>query len=219
MFLDGVYYICEVFYEGSMPKTAEEEDTSKKSDFDIVLDKKSKKFEVGTGRQFLVKWECMKYSKNTYEFERDLLLADIEYKDALKEYYKRTTKPTKTQLKQQSKDADQAMRICYKLFGDNTDVNEEKRQKEVKEYQKELAGHVFKNGGQLRDYQAEGVAWFLSNYLNKRSCILADEMGLGKVRVSILLLFGRRLLAPFVSHRKTNGTPKYRLSKRPLLSI
>jgi hypothetical protein len=180
MFLDGVYYICEVFYEGSMPKTAEEEDTSKKSDFDIVLDKKSKKFEVGTGRQFLVKWECMKYSKNTYEFERDLLLADIEYKDALKEYYKRTTKPTKTQLKQQSKDADQAMRICYKLFGDNTDVNEEKRQKEVKEYQEELAGHVFKNGGQLRDCQAEGVAWFLLNYLNKTKLYSRGRDGVGK---------------------------------------
>jgi len=47
----------------------------------------------------------------------------------------------------------------------------------VETYQAELAAHEYPNGGKLRDYQAEGVAWMLSNYLNQRSSVLADEMG------------------------------------------
>ena len=39
----------------------------------------------------------------------------------------------------------------------------------------------FKNGGQLRGYQAEGVSWMLSNHINNQGSILADEMGLGYV--------------------------------------
>ncbi|CAN0433664.1 unnamed protein product, partial [Discosporangium mesarthrocarpum] len=38
----------------------------------------------------------------------------------------------------------------------------------------------FKNGGQLRDYQMEGVSWMLYNWTQGRGSILADEMGLGK---------------------------------------
>ena len=70
------------------------------------------------------------------------------------------------------------MRESYKLFGDNAKTNAEEREKAVKKYQEDLAKHVFRNGGQLRDYQAEGVAWFLANFVNHRSCIMADEMGL-----------------------------------------
>ena len=50
---------------------------------------------------------------------------------------------------------------------------------------------VWKNGGQLRDYQAEGIAWLYKHSLqgqpeakndwrNSRGAMLADEMGLGK---------------------------------------
>lgn len=50
----------------------------------------------------------------------------------------------------------------------------------VQKYKEELAGRTFPNGGQLRDYQIEGVTWLVSNFIFDRSSILADEMGLGK---------------------------------------
>lgn len=50
----------------------------------------------------------------------------------------------------------------------------------VKKYQQEVGETVFPNGGQLRDYQAEGVTWLASNFIFDRSSILCDEMGLGK---------------------------------------
>jgi hypothetical protein len=37
----------------------------------------------------------------------------------------------------------------------------------------------YRNGGTLRDYQIEGLAWLLRCWYTKRSSILADEMGLG----------------------------------------
>eukprot|EP00980_Cylindrotheca_fusiformis_P030319 scaffold24653_cov157-Cylindrotheca_fusiformis.AAC.3 len=162
------------------PKTWEEEQTKSMEDFGIVLDKSDKNFEDGTGRQMLIKWESVNYSDCTYEFERDLLLAELDYKPALQDYYERTHKPTKQELQSAKSLADTALRRSYKLFGDTTDMAEEAQQAQVTEYQQKLADHVFRNGGQLRDYQAEGVTWFLANYVNKRSCIMADEMGLGK---------------------------------------
>ena len=176
--------ILEIFYEDprKIPTTPEGEEASKPSDFGIIMDKDDEGYEDGTGRQFLVKWVGMSYSDSTFEFERDMIIGDVEYKEKLKEYYLRNKRPNKTEQKKIRMDADQAMRRGYKLFGDNTDMKEEARETEVKAYQKQLAGYVFENGGQLRDYQAEGVTWFLSNYVNQRSCILADEMGLGKVR-------------------------------------
>ena len=63
------------------------------------------------------------------------------------------------------------------LFKDEED---EEKESKVKAYQEEMANYVFPNGGQLRDYQAEGVAWLTSNFIFDRSSILCDEMGLGK---------------------------------------
>lgn len=53
--------------------------------------------------------------------------------------------------------------------------------KAVEKYKRKLQAYTFKNGGQLRDYQSEGVAWMVANFVNNRSSILADGMGLGKV--------------------------------------
>jgi SNF2 family DNA or RNA helicase len=83
--------------------------------------------------------------------------------------------PTKEESKKLQKQREAETRLLYKnVFGDNSDAKDENA---IKEYQKELERHVFHNGGQLRDYQAEGVTWMMSNYINKRSSILADEMG------------------------------------------
>ncbi|KAI5120994.1 hypothetical protein M0805_000455 [Coniferiporia weirii] len=57
---------------------------------------------------------------------------------------------------------------------------EEKEGEEVKFEQPALV-----TGGQLKDYQLEGVAWMVSLWQNGISGILADEMGLGKTLQTI----------------------------------
>ena len=65
--------------------------------------------------------------------------------------------------------------MAYKeIFGERSDTRLEGA---VEDYQKELEARTYPNGGKLRDYQAEGVSWLMSNFVNKRSSVLADEMG------------------------------------------
>ena len=146
--------------------------------YNIILDVNHPDFEEGTGRQFHVKWVNKTYSESNYEFERDLILNEVEYLDELAAYERRSVKPTKSQMQKLEKKNDTEKKKLYKIFGEN--VNDEKKGEEIQKYQKELENHVFKNGGQLRDYQAEGVSWLMANHTNKRSSILADEMGLGE---------------------------------------
>jgi chromodomain-helicase-DNA-binding protein 7 len=154
------------------------------TEFGMVLDHKSDPdaFEAGAGRQFLVKWSSMNYFDSTYEFERDLMLMDQKdsLMEKLEEYYGRTKRPTRKELSALRSKAEDAKRRSYLFLGDNSRLDADQKEEQVKEYQESLTNHVFRNGGSLRDYQAEGVTWFLANYVNRRSCILADEMGLGK---------------------------------------
>ena len=68
----------------------------------------------------------------------------------------------------------------------NEDTEElEKKEKELgagDKWQKSLykKSKIYKNGGQLRDYQKDGLNWLLRCWYVKKSSILADEMGLGK---------------------------------------
>ena len=169
-----------------LPKTWQDELAilDKVSEFGMFLDHKKDpdKFEKGTGRQFMVKWSSLNYSENSYEFERDLLLMDQKesMEEKLKDYYERTKRPTRQEIEGSRSEADGARRRSYLFLGDNARGTEEEKESQVKEYQQSLQKYVFRNGGSLRDYQAEGVTWFLANFVNKRSCILADEMGLGK---------------------------------------
>lgn len=162
------------------PVTAEAEDGYTASDFGMVMDKADPEFENGTGRQFLVKWHHTPYSECTYEFERDLMLNDVDYKEPLKAFLTRNKKPTKAEMRTKIRKGEEELRRSYKFFGDKSSISDDKRDKEVRKYQLELENQVFPNGGKLRDYQAEGVSWMISNAVNKRSSILADEMGLGK---------------------------------------
>lgn len=189
--------ILETAFDGKHPKSWEEEMATTPDQLGIVLDPKSKAFEAGTGRQFLIKWEGLNYSESSWEFERDLILAEIDYQPLLKSFYQRTRKPTKTEWKQLQSSADRALRESYQLFGDNAPQSSQ-RQDQVQKYQEGLMETVYPNGGQLRDYQAEGVTWFLANYVNQRSCILADEMGLGKTlqTAAFLLLLATKLHRP-----------------------
>lgn len=60
--------------------------------FGIILDRESPDFDAGTGRQFLVKWKNTPYSDATFEFERDLILNEVEYLDDLKALEDRSRK-------------------------------------------------------------------------------------------------------------------------------
>lgn len=167
--------------------TAEDEDRYTSSDFGILMDKSNPEYEDGTGRQFLIKWCHTPYSVCTYEFERDMILNDIDYKDDVKSFLRRNKKPSKSDMRTRIRKGEEELRRSYKFFGDKSTISDEKRDECVQKYQKELEETVFPNGGQLRDYQAEGVSWMLSNLVNSRSSILADEMGLGEF---LLLLVG-----------------------------
>lgn len=67
-------------------------------------------------------------------------------------------------------------RRLYKIFGDKAVVTATVKEGLVKDYQKALLEQEFGNGNKLRDYQSEGVAWLMSNYINGRSSVLADEV-------------------------------------------
>ena len=58
----------------------------------IVLDRNDPRYEDGTGRQFLIKWGNTPYSECSYEFERDLILNDVEYESHLEAFLLRSNK-------------------------------------------------------------------------------------------------------------------------------
>ncbi|GKZ01523.1 hypothetical protein MPSEU_001102900 [Mayamaea pseudoterrestris] len=166
--------------DGCPALTIENEDKATLEDYGIILDRLHKDFDQGTGRQFLVKWGNTCYDDASYEFERDLILADVDYKDEVKGFIRRRTKPKKSVTRELLRVCEKERRRLYKIFGEKSPIDAQSKEEAVEEYKLALQNLEFKNGGQLRDYQAEGVAWMLSNYINNRSCILADEMGLGK---------------------------------------
>jgi len=160
-------------------------DTTK---YGIIMDTKHPDYQSGTGRQFLIKWSGSDYVAAKFEFERDLLLNDIEYEEHLQAFIKRNKKPNNTEMKKLHSNSDQSCRKLYKIFGEKFSMKKEDRETKIKHFQDTLMKQVFKNGGQLRDYQVEGISWLLSNYLNKRNSILADEMGLGKTIQTVVYI-------------------------------
>jgi chromodomain-helicase-DNA-binding protein 7 len=170
-FFDPSYIQIERILEVSSPDSEEQNE--------LIFDKSHPEYDSGTGRQFLIKWGNLPYTDSTYEFERDLILMEVEYEDHVRAFQDRQSKPTKLAMKKAESTREATMRQLYKAFGEKVMVTDEKETL-IEEYKKKLEDHIYRNGGQLRDYQAEGVAWLLSNHVNKRCSILADEMGLGK---------------------------------------
>jgi hypothetical protein len=74
--------------------TAESDDELDDNAFGMILDKADPEFDTGTGRQFLIKWSHLPYSESTHEFERGLIVNDIDYKEQVKSYLRRSIKPT-----------------------------------------------------------------------------------------------------------------------------
>ena len=185
-YFDPAFTQVERILEVQQPEGWSENDPPRKDgntyDYGMILDRVDPLFDERTGRQFLVKWGNLPYTECTYEFERDLVLNDIEYAQQLNEFLRRSKKPTKSECRAYFKMGDDEIKRLYPIFGDKTLAKDKQLSKEEKEaavdrYKTELQEQIFKNGGQLRDYQAEGVAWMVANYLNNRSCILCDEMG------------------------------------------
>lgn len=156
--------------------TAEEEDSWSKDDFGMVHDKRDPGFEDGTGRQLLVKWADTPYFDSTYEFERDLIINEVEYKEPLKNFLRWSRQPSRKAARAALRSSEEERRKMYKVFGAESSLSEKDREKSVAKFQKDLCDHVYKNGGQVRDYQAEGISWMISNYVNSRGSILADEV-------------------------------------------
>ena len=84
--------IMEVHFPEACPcQSVDDEDEVSHGDLGIVLDRADPDYESGLGRQFLIKWGNQPYTTCSYEFERDLILNNIEYKDQLKSFDKRST--------------------------------------------------------------------------------------------------------------------------------
>lgn len=178
--MDGEYFdpaflqierVLEVSTEGCEP------DDNHTNPWGIIMDKNHPDYDDATGRQLLIKWGNTSYSDASFEYERDLILMDVEYESHLKDFESRNKKCTKTDMKKQFAKAEEERRRLYKIFGDRIKDGPSK-QSMIDEYKKKLEDQVFPNGGKLRDYQAEGVSWLLSNHINERSSILADGKGL-----------------------------------------
>ena len=156
--------------------TATQKDDVDKLPHGIIMDKDHPDYESGTGRQFLIKWGNTAYSDSTYEFERDLILAEADYEEHVKDLEARSAKLTKKEMTKLFKHQEDQRRRLYKIFGEKGVKGSQ--EDKIAEYQKKIEAHVFANGGQVRDYQAEGISWMISNFINNRSSILADEVSL-----------------------------------------
>jgi len=186
--MDGEYFDpgfvqIERVLEVSPPDGWEEGKSAKKGKkgnaWGIIFDVDHPDYEDATGRQFLVKWGNTSYSDATYEYERDLILMDVDYESHVEAFLERGKKQPKSIMKKVFSLQEDERRRLYKIFGDRV-KDDAAKEKRIEEFKKKLEEQEFRNGGKLRDYQAEGVSWLLANHVNKRSAILADEMGLGK---------------------------------------
>lgn len=182
-FFDPAYVQIDRILEISPPESMlgrrkQKVDMNKK-DWGIIFDKSHEDYDSELGRQFLIKWGNSQYTEATYEYERDLIMAEVEYLPHVEDFLARSKKVSKAIVKKNWQLEEEERRRLYKIFGDSIPDSEAK-EKKINDYKKKLEEMKFKNGGQLRDYQAEGVSWLLANHINKRSAILADEMGLGK---------------------------------------
>lgn len=91
-FFDPGYTQVDRILEIHLPSNYNEMAKSENSKFGIIMDRNHKNFEGGTGRQFLIKWTNMAYSESTFEFERDLILNEVEYEEQVKSFVSRSKK-------------------------------------------------------------------------------------------------------------------------------
>ena len=84
--------VMEVHYPEACPcRSVKDEDTVTIEDLGIVLDITKDNNATEFGRQLLIKWGNEPYTSCTWEYERDLILGGIEYKDHIKSFVQRST--------------------------------------------------------------------------------------------------------------------------------
>lgn len=145
-----------------------------------VIDRivKSKKERDGT-QSYLVKWDELDYDQCTWEQEKDIKdLPDFQQK---LELFRQFNDPANMQAAEKKLNADQAQQKAFKKY----------------KQQSTCLG-----GGELHDYQLEGVNWLLFSWHERTNVVLADEMGLGKTIQSLAfistLMFDKGCWGPFL---------------------
>jgi hypothetical protein len=111
--------------------------------------------------KYLVKWSDLPYTECTWE-----TIEDVDDQAKIAEFYKYNT-PHSDSGSHRERQMDPARLTQY--FQQSPDF--------------------FKNNNKLRDYQLDGLNWFIQCYHLRRNVILADEMGLGKTVQSISFLY------------------------------
>jgi hypothetical protein len=117
-----------------------------------------------------VKWLGLPYRACTFENISDLRARGIEYELAMRDFYRRE----QSEPLARPRGAPGSRTVLRSLDAAlRTDAEKPP---------------VCPGGGELRDYQWEGVRWMLFNWSQRRNSILADEMGLGaSLRVALRL--------------------------------
>lgn len=111
--------------------------------------------------EYLVKWQGLSYAEATWEKDVDIAFAQ----DAIDEY--------------------KAREAAAAIQGKMVDMQRKKSKASLRKLD-EQPGWL--KGGQLRDYQLEGLNFLVNSWRNDTNVILADEMGLGKTVQSVSML-------------------------------
>ncbi|CAD8142389.1 unnamed protein product [Paramecium pentaurelia] len=115
----------------------------------------------------------------------DILYLVIQFKFMWKRGYNQINKLKKLGLKQECRE-----QKLKQQFGQPTQLQANKIYYNITHRIKEVVTKqpVLLEGGQLQQYQVQGLDWLVSLYNNSLNGILADEMGLGKTIQAISLL-------------------------------
>ncbi|CAA2986992.1 CHROMATIN REMODELING 5 isoform X1 [Olea europaea subsp. europaea] len=111
--------------------------------------------------EYLVKWQGLSYAEATWEKDTDIMFAQ----DAIDEY--------------------KAREAAMMVQGKTVDFQRKKSKGSLRKLDEQPE---WLKGGNLRDYQLEGLNFLVNSWRNDTNVILADEMGLGKTVQSVSML-------------------------------
>ncbi|XP_022104217.1 chromodomain-helicase-DNA-binding protein 5-like isoform X2 [Acanthaster planci] len=151
---------------------------------------------------YLIKWRSLTYDNCSWE-EEDLLddIPDgrkhIEYYNSHKRSMhapldsklskKKKGKGKKTK-KEEKEEEEEKVDGKRRRDEEDEEDREEIKMDPKKKYEEQPA-FISACGGNLHDYQLEGLNWLRYSWAHRISCILADEMGLGKTIQTIAFLY------------------------------
>lgn len=162
----------EVKYRKTLsPEEIEVSDVSKEMDLDLIK-QNSQVERIIAGRiskdnsgdvvpEYLVKWQGLSYAEATWEKDTSIAFAQ----DAVDEY--------------------KAREAAMSVQGKAVDFQRKKSKASLRKLDMQPE---WLKGGELRDYQLEGLNFLVNSWRNDTNVILADEMGLGKTVQSVSML-------------------------------